>query len=72
MIGSGPGSSAAGFRRVETDLTQAIEADQVIFHGSGTAGADALDGLDVGVAVAALLMAAGCAWGLNRRLAEYR
>jgi len=26
----------------------------------------------VGMIVAALIMAAGCAWGLNRRLAEYR
>jgi hypothetical protein len=25
-----------------------------------------------GVAVLALAMAAGCAWGLSRRLAEYR
>jgi len=26
----------------------------------------------VGMIVASLIMAASCAWGLNRRLAEYR
>jgi hypothetical protein len=34
--------------------------------------ADALTGLEAGIAVLALVMAIGCAWGLTRRLAEYR
>jgi len=40
--------------------------------GSATAGSGAFTGLVAGVAVLALAMAAGCAWGLSRRLAEYR
>lgn len=72
VIGGGPGGSAAGFSRVETDLNRAIAADQVIFHSGATAGAAAFSGLDVGIIVAAVLIAAGCAWGLGRRLAEYR
>jgi hypothetical protein len=35
-------------------------------------GDDALGGLAAGMGVASLLMAAGCAWGLSRRIAEYR
>jgi hypothetical protein len=72
VIGTGPGGSAAGFRRLETDLGQAIAADQVVFASSANAGAGALDGLEAGVIVAAAAMAAGSAWGLSRRLAEYR
>ncbi|HEX4658757.1 MAG TPA: hypothetical protein VH307_15325 [Streptosporangiaceae bacterium] len=72
VIGTGPGSSTAGFERVEGDLSRAIAADQVIFHGSATAGENAFTGLEAGIIVAALLMALGCAWGLSIRLAEYR
>jgi hypothetical protein len=72
VIGTGPGSSAAGFRRLESDLGQAIAADQVIFSGKAATGSGAFGGLIVGVIVAGLLMAAGCARGLTRRLAEYR
>ena len=72
VIGSGPGSSATGFGRVEADLSRAIAADQVIFHADATAGSDAFSGLEAGIIVAALLMALCCAWGLSVRLAEYR
>jgi hypothetical protein len=72
VIGTGPGSSTAGFDRVEGDLSRAIAADQVVFHGSATAGENAFTGLEVGIIVAAVLMALGCAWGLSVRLAEYR
>ena len=72
VIGTGPASSAAGFGRVETDLSRAIAADQVVFHTNATAGGNAFTGLEAGVIVAALLMALGCAWGLSVRLAEYR
>jgi hypothetical protein len=44
----------------------------VIFRSSATAGSNAFTGLDVGIIVAAVIMAAGCAWGLARRIAEYR
>ncbi len=72
VIGTGPGSSTAGFERVDGDLSRASAADQVIFHGSATAGENAFTGLEAGIIVAALLMALGCAWGLSIRLAEYR
>jgi len=72
VIGTGPGSSAAGFRTVEADLGRAIAADQVTFTTSANAGSGAFSGLEAGVIAACVLMAAGCAWGLSRRLAEYR
>jgi hypothetical protein len=72
VIGTGPTSSAAGFGQVETDLSRAIAADQVVFHTNATAGGNAFTGLEAGVIVAALFMALGCAWGLSVRLAEYR
>jgi hypothetical protein len=72
VIGTGPGSSAAGFRTVEADLGRAIAADQVTFTSSANAGSGAFSGLEAGVIAACVLMAAGCAWGLSRRLAEYR
>jgi hypothetical protein len=45
---------------------------QAVFADSAEAGSGAFTGLVAGVAVLALAMAAGCAWGLSRRLAEYR
>jgi hypothetical protein len=72
VIGTGPTSSAAAFARLEADLSRAMAADQVIFRSSATAGADAFGGLEAGVIAAALVISAGCAWGINRRLAEYK
>src|SRR5262249_57727577 len=71
-IGPGAGGSTAGFARVEADLSRAIDADHAVFHANATAGRDAFSGLDVVIIVAAVLMAAGCAWGLSRRLPGYR
>ena len=72
VTGTGAGTSTAGFNQVETDLSRAIAADQVIFQGSATSGENAFTGLEAGIIVIAVLMALGCAWGLNLRLAEYR
>lgn len=72
VLGTGPGSSAARFSRLEADLGRAITADQAVFQSSASGGADAFTGLEAGVLGAALLMAVGCGWGLNRRLDEYR
>jgi hypothetical protein len=72
VIGPGAGASTAGFARVEADLSRAIDADHAVFHSNATAGRNAFTGLDVVIILAAVLMAAGCAWGLSRRLAEYR
>ena len=35
-------------------------------------GQSAFTGLEAGIVVLAVGMAVGCAWGLSRRLAEYR
>ena len=72
VIGSGSGSAGTLFSRLEADLDAAIRADQAVFADSAAAGSGAFTGLAPGVAVLALAMAAGCAWGLSRRLAEYR
>src|SRR5579862_6064058 len=71
-IGSGPGTAGTYFSQLETDLGAAINTDQGVFAANAAAGADAFTGLEAGLIVLALLMAAGCAWGLSRRLAEYR
>jgi PBP superfamily domain len=72
VIGTGANASTAGFARVEADLSNAINADDAVFHSNATAGRNAFTGLDLVIVIAAALMAAGCAWGLSRRLAEYR
>ena len=72
VIGQGSGSAGALFTRLEADLDAAIRADQAVFADSAAAGSGAFTGLVAGVAVLTLAMAAGCAWGLSRRLAEYR
>ena len=72
VIGPGAGESTAGFARVEADLSRAIGADHAVFQSGATAGRNAFAGLDVVIILAAALIAAGCAWGLSRRLAEYR
>jgi hypothetical protein len=70
-IGPGPSSSGRLFRQVQARLTAAISADQAEFAAAARGGQDALAGLEAGMIVAALVMVAGCAWGLTRRLAEY-
>jgi hypothetical protein len=72
VIGTGPGSSAAAFDHLEAELSQAIAADQVVFRSSAAAGAAAFTGLEAAIVAASLIMAGGCAWGLSRRLEEYR
>jgi hypothetical protein len=72
VIETGPGSSAAGYDQLESDMSRAIADDLSTFQSSATAGAGAFGPLEGVVIVAALLMASGCAWGLGRRLGEYR
>jgi hypothetical protein len=66
------GQSATAFGVLSADLTNGIGASQAVFAVSARGGRDAFTALAEGMIVAALLMAACCAWGLNRRLAEYR
>lgn len=72
VIGTGPGSSGPGFTALVGHLRRGISADQAVFKTNAAAGSGAFGGLEAGVIIAALLMAAGSAWGLSRRLAEYR
>jgi hypothetical protein len=72
VIGSGPGTAGTLFGRLEADLDAAMHAGRATFAGSAAAGSDAFTGLEAGIVVLALIMATGSAWGLSRRLAEYR
>lgn len=71
-LGSAAGDAGTAFARLSADLAAGIAAGQATFDSSARAGADAFTALEAGVIAAALVMAAGCAWGLNRRIAEYR
>ncbi|HTU73835.1 MAG TPA: hypothetical protein VMG38_09985 [Trebonia sp.] len=64
--------STASFRSVEAALGRGIAADQAAFTGSAASGDSDLGGLGAGMLIAALAMAAACAWGVYHRLAEYR
>jgi hypothetical protein len=66
------GQADASFTRLSADLSNGINAHQAVFASDARGGRDAFTGLAVGMIAASLIMAAGCAWGLNRRLAEYR
>jgi hypothetical protein len=68
----GPGHPGTQFSRLDSALTTAIAADQVVFRSNAVAGRDAFTALEVGVIVLSLVMAAGCFRGLSTRLAEYR
>ena len=71
-IGRSPTESGGLFSRLDADLTGAMAADQASFRAAAQAGQGALAGLEAGVIVLSLVMAVGCAWGISRRLAEYR
>ncbi|HEY1819711.1 MAG TPA: hypothetical protein VGG83_07265 [Trebonia sp.] len=66
------GTAAAGYTALASDLTKGIQADQDVFDSAASSGASTLDPLEGVVIAASLLMAAGCAWAVSRRLAEYR
>jgi hypothetical protein len=67
-----PATSAGAFADVEADLTAAINADHASFTASARRGDAALAGLTTAMVIVPLVMTAGCAWGLSRRIAEYR
>jgi hypothetical protein len=71
-LGPAPGDAGASFTRLSNDLATAIASDQAVFDSTAPSAASAYTGLEAGVIAVSLLMAAACAWGLNRRLAEYR
>jgi hypothetical protein len=71
-IGSAPGDSGTLFTRLDTSLTSAIGKDQAAFGSTIQGARSAFTGLEAGMIVLSLAMAAGCAWGLAQRIAEYR
>jgi hypothetical protein len=60
------------FRQLDTALDRSIAADQAVFQSEAESGRGALTGLEAGLIVLALVMAAGCVLGLRQRLAEYQ
>jgi hypothetical protein len=72
VLGTRPGDAGASFSRLSADLDSAIASDQAVFDSTARSASSAYTGLEAVVIAAALLMAAACAWGLSRRIAEYR
>jgi hypothetical protein len=71
-LGSGTGDAGGQFAAFSGRLASGISAGQRAFAASASAGENMYTGLEAAVIVLALLMAGGCAWGLSRRLVEYR
>jgi hypothetical protein len=72
VLGTGPGDAGASFARLTHDLDAAIGSDQAVFDSTAHSASSAYSGLEAGLIAAGLIMAAACAWGLSRRLVEYR
>jgi hypothetical protein len=68
----GPDDSGGRFGRLDGELAGAISADQAYFQTAATAGQNDLGGLEAGMIALAVVAAGGCAFGISRRLAEYR
>lgn len=66
------GVSGAAFEKASLDLKNAIQADSQAFDANARNGQGAFTALEAGMIIATLAMAGGIAWGLSRRLAEYR
>lgn len=66
------GPENSGYEEVLGEINHAIGAAQGTFQTQADAGSGAFGPLEAVVIVAALLMAAASAWGLSRRIAEYR
>ena len=71
-LGTDSGDAGLSFSRLSDDISSAIESDQAVFDATARSASSAYDGLAAGLIVLTLLTAAACAWGLSRRLAEYR
>jgi len=72
VLGTAPGDAGASSARLSNDLASAVNSDQAVFNSTARSAASAYTALALGVIVVALLMAGACAWGLSRRLTEYR
>lgn len=71
-LGTGPGDAGGQFAAFSAAMIAGIDADQAAFTASARAGGNMYGGLEAGIIVLAVAMAGGCAWGLSRRLLEYR
>ena len=65
-------SAAKSFNALQSDLDQAIMHAEASFTSEAADGAGALAGLEIGLGVLALAMAAAVVRGLGRRIAEYQ
>jgi hypothetical protein len=72
VVAAGPGGTATGYDTLEGRIEAAVNADQGVFQVAASAGAEALSPLAAVVIAGSLLMALCSAWGISRRLAEYR
>lgn len=72
VIATGSRGTASGYDTLEARIGAAINTDQAVFQDAASAGAAALSPLAGVVIAGSLLMALCCAWGISRRLAEYR
>jgi len=66
------GDSQTRYGALQQDLTAAISHDQAAFSQHAPAARDAFTYAEIAVAVLAIMMAASAAWGVTRRLTEYR
>ena len=71
-LGTAPADAGASFAQLSDELNAAVKSDQSVFDSTARSAPGHYSGLEAGLIAAAVLMAAACAWGLSRRLAEYR
>lgn len=65
-------SADSGYTTVKTSVNDALTAAQGTFDSQADAGSNAFGPVELVVIIAALVMAGASAWGLSRRLGEYR
>ena len=70
--GSVISSAGNGYTTVKNSVNNALTAAQATFNSQADAGSNAFGPVELVVIIAALLMAGTSAWGLSRRLGEYR
>ncbi|MBM7770648.1 hypothetical protein JOD54_000852 [Actinokineospora baliensis] len=71
-IGDAPDSAAAAFGKLDKNLITALNAGRDEFFTQTTKAGNALTGLVPGIAVLAIIAAAGITLGIRERLREYR
>ncbi|WP_245614226.1 hypothetical protein [Actinokineospora inagensis] len=71
-IGDAPDSAASAFAKLDKNLIAALDAGRAEFFTQTTKAGNALTGLVLGIAVLAVVAAAGITVGIRERLREYR